>query len=178
MSLAADPAQPLVCRYLWTEEEAWKVSVYHWKKSGRWPPLWVAYLVFGGILVFSVWKLLTHGFEVSSLALFLLTTFLLLLIKYATRWRHRLRFPRRADRDALMEYQVSEEGIAFKAEALSEGRAPWAAVLKVLRVPDGVLVYRREQEMYWLPDEGFPSADAIAEVERLLREKVSRSESL
>jgi len=124
MSLAADPARPLVCRHLWTEQEAWKVSLYHWKKSGRWPPLWLAYLVFGGVLVFSVWKLLTHGFEVSSLVLFLLTAFLLLLIRFATRWLHRLRFPRRPDHDALMEYRVSEEGIAFKAEGLSEGQTP------------------------------------------------------
>ena len=178
MSLAADPAQPLVCRYLWTEEEAWKVSIYHLKQSGRWPPLWLAYLVFGGVLVFSVWKFWTHGFEVSSLVLFLLTTFLLLLVKYATRWRHRLKFPDRPDSNALMEYRVSGEGIAFKAEGLNEGQAPWAAVLKVVRAPDGVLVYRHEEMMYWLPAEGFPSADAIAELDRLLREKVSRSESL
>ena len=169
-------SEPLVCRFLWREEEAWKVSVYHWKKSGRWPPLGLAYLVFGGILVFSVWKLLTHGFEVSSLVLFLLTAFLLLLIKYATRWRHRLKFPDRPDSNALMEYRVSGEGIAFKAEGLNEGQTPWAAVLKVVRVPDGVLVYRHEQMMYWLPDEGFPSADAIAGVDRLLRAKISRYE--
>jgi hypothetical protein len=178
MSLAADPAEPLVCRFLWTEQESWKVSLYHWKKSGRWPFLGLAYLIFGGMIVFSAWNLLKYGFEVSSLVLILLSIFLLLLVTFAARWRHRRKFLRRPDRDALLEYRVSDEGIAFKAEGLGEGQTPWAAVFKVLRVPDGVLVYPHEQVMYWLPDAGFPSADAIAELDRLLREKVSRYDSL
>jgi hypothetical protein len=171
-------AEPLVCRYRWTEQEAWKVARYHWKKGVRWPFRALAYLVLGGILVLSAWSLLTHGFAVSSLVLFLVSIYFILLLRFEARWQHRRKFRRRPDRDALLEYRVSDEGIAFKSEGLGEGQTTWAAVFKVLRVPDGVIVYPHEQVMYWLPHDGFSSAGASVELDRLLRAKVPRYDSL
>lgn len=170
--------EPLVCRYRWTEEEAWKVSRHHWRKTLRWPFRWLAYAVFGAILILSAWSLVTYGFAVSPLVLLLVSIYFLVLLRFEARMRHRRQFHRRPDRDALLEYRLSDEGIAFEAEGLAESQVTWAAVFKALRVPDGTILYPHEQVMFWLPQSGFSSPGAMEALDRLLRAKVPRYSSL
>jgi hypothetical protein len=167
----------LICRNRWSEEEAWKVLSYHRSKALRLFRV-LMNLLFVAFLVFAFWALVTQGNRSSPVLLLVISLYGLFFRQLGARWWHRRRFRLRPDRDALVEYRFSDAGISFAAEGLGEGRATWASVFKVLRVSDGVLIYPNERVMYWIPDRGFTSVDAVGEVDRLLRAKVPRYESL
>ncbi len=170
--------QPWICKYRWTEAEAWKAKRFHWKRNFRWPFRWLAYFVLGGILLLSSWSLLTSGFAVASVVMLVASFYFLVLLPLEARWWHRRRFRLRPDADAQLEYALSGDGISANAEGLAESRSAWAAVFKVLRTQAGFLVYPNEHVMYWLPRDGFSSAGAMEALDSLFRAKVPRYASL
>jgi hypothetical protein len=174
-----DTVDPLwICKYRWTEAEAWKAKRYHGKKNFRWPFRGLAYFVLGGILLISSWSLFTYGFALPSFAMLAFSFYFLFLLRLEARWWHLRRFRIRPDRDALVEYALSDDGISAKAEGLAESRSTWAAVFRVLRTPEGFLVYPNESVMYWLPRDGFAAAGAMEALDSLFRAKVPRYASL
>jgi hypothetical protein len=170
--------QAWICKYRWTEAEAWKAKSYHWKRTFRWPFRWLAYLVLGAALIVSAWSLLTQGFAVPSVAMLVASFYLLVFRPFEARWWHRRRFRLRPDLDSWLEYVVSDEGISSRSEGMGEGSVTWAAVFRALRTPAGFLVYPNESVFYWLPRDGFAADGAMEALDSLFRAKVPRYASL
>ncbi len=61
-----------------------------------------------------------------------------------------------------LEWQASTDAILTKS-ALGHGEALWQAFAKVVRTPEGIMLYPNDQIFHWLPRHGFAS-DAEFEI--------------
>jgi dipeptide/tripeptide permease len=58
------------------------------------------------------------------------------------------------DKDLVVTYELSEDRLVCKSEVASTDLL-WRAIQKVLRTPDGFLVYLTDVQIHWLPMRGF-----------------------
>lgn len=84
--------------------------------------------------------------------------------QFDRRWSVRRQFKKRPDRDIEIEWQASLDKITTQS-ALSKSDIQWQVFTKMLRTPNGIMLYPTDQIYHWLPRRGFASD---AEFERFI----------
>jgi hypothetical protein len=63
-------------------------------------------------------------------------------------------YAKRPDKDLVIAYELSEEGISSKTDVASSNFL-WRTIQRVLRTGDGFLLYLTDTQVQWLPAHGF-----------------------
>lgn len=77
------------------------------------------------------------------------------------------RFRKMPSRDKLCHYSANPDGVEVETEDQAQGFRKWSAYAKVVRTPQGFLLYPTEQIFNWLLNHAFSSmgeADALGEM--------------
>jgi len=81
-------------------------------------------------------------------------------------------YAKKSDRDLVINYQFSEDGLSCKSD-VSSSEMLWRTILSVLRTKDGFLLYLSEIQIHWLPVHGFQNPADVDRFADLARGKVS-----
>ena len=80
-------------------------------------------------------------------------------------------YAKKPDRDLVITYQVSGEGLSCKSDVASSDML-WRVVARVLRTADGFLLYVSDTQVHWLPVGGFQDSADLDRFAALARSKV------
>ena len=86
-------------------------------------------------------------------------------------------YAKRADRDLLVTYELSEEGLTCKNDVASTD-LQWRGVLKAVRTVDGFLLYVSDIQIHWLPARSFRDPADANRFAELLKGKVKDYEEV
>ncbi len=153
--------QPITVRFRPTLQDALEVQSYHRRITSR-PPLRIA-LLFGAYG-------LVQGLG-SSTILIIAGLYYPALRPLERRWQVERAFAKDPDKDAEVEWQISEETLTAKS---SKWRLElvWPAITKAFRAPSGFVLYTSGTP-FWLPRRGFSTEGAFEQSAEIIRAKVS-----
>jgi len=80
-------------------------------------------------------------------------------------------YAKKPDKDLVITYQVSGEGLLCKSEVASSDML-WRVLGTVLRTADGFLLYVSDTQVHWLPVRGFQDPADLDRFAALARSKV------
>ena len=80
-------------------------------------------------------------------------------------------YAKKPDRDMVVTYQISGERLLSKSDVASSDML-WRVVARVLRTPDGFLLYVSDTQVHWLPVRGFQDPADADRFAALARSKV------
>jgi hypothetical protein len=80
-------------------------------------------------------------------------------------------YAKRPDRDMVLNYEMSEEGLSSRNDVASTD-LQWRAIVKAVRTVDGFLLYISDMQIHWLPVRGFQDAADVNRFADLSKRKV------
>jgi YcxB-like protein len=115
----------------------------------------ILFLILGIILLCGValtpQKLRALGF---GLGLVLLGAGILVGVPALLRTAALKAYAKKPDKDLVVAYELSEEGLSCKSDVASSNLL-WRAIPKVQRLAEGFLLYVTDTQVHWLPNHGF-----------------------
>ena len=166
--MAEEQADQVICRYRWTVEELETATRYHWRRKVRAPFRWLFYGMLSAILLLGLVDLWMTGLSIQSAVLIVMPVYFLFLRRLEARWWRRRRFAKRPDRDAMIEYRVSPDGLSSVCEGLGESDNSWRTFSRCARTPEGLLLYLNEEMFIWLPSHGFRAPEEVERCAQLV----------
>jgi hypothetical protein len=165
---------PIVIRFRWTAEELLRASRWNFRHSCRpalratLPVMW-ALLLIAGLLGLRKGSVIPH-----SLALgFLAGALCWLVMRVLRKWFVRRNFSKRPDRDIDIEARAASDSFSIEC-SLSQGTQVWDSFAKVVRAPDGILLYPTNEIFHWFPRSGFASDADFERFATLAENKISK----
>lgn len=119
-------------------------------------------------LAFGISQLVAHGVEFGDVALCVASAALLLVL-----YGLRIKQPQMARPGASVRWEVLADHITIESSGDRENLA-WRSVARILRTPDGFLMWRSNGFELWLPSTAFESAEALNEFARLAQSQVQK----
>lgn len=161
--------QPVVIRFRWTVDDLLQAYRYHFRHRCRPAFRFGLHFLFGVLLIGGILMLTTAGPKGKaplpvSLGFVAVGIYWFAFRSLDRRWSVRRLFNKRPDRDVELEWRVAADKIRTQS-TLGQSEVEWQAFTKVLRTPDGVMLYPNDQIYHWLPRRGFASD---AEFERFV----------
>lgn len=111
--------------------------------------------------------LVTKGFNPLGFFVIILAVLFLLFPLFARRMAIK-HYASRPDRDRMVSWEFSQDGIVSKTE-VSSAKLEWRMLARVLQTKKGFLFYQNEQVFEWVPTHAFRNpadADALADLAR------------
>jgi hypothetical protein len=168
--------QPVVIRFRWTADELLRAYRYHFRH------LYPRALRFAANFIFAlnIWigyclarERASVAYVALGIALMALGVYFFVLRRAERRWMIRRQFSKRPDKDVELEWQITSEQIQSQS-VLGHSQFSWQALSKVVRTPEGVLVYPHGQMFHWLPRHGFASDADFERFIELAKQKIQR----
>jgi len=155
----------LTANFKWTAEEGHRMrrAWLRFTDSGRIHRrnAWIMFACGVAGLCFGVGQLLAHGLQFGGVALSLASA-VLLLVLYALR----IKQPPIARSRADVRWQVLPDHLVIDSSGEQE-TLPWRSIARVVRTPDGFLMWRSNGFEIWLPLTAFASAEALSEFSQM-----------
>lgn len=89
------------------------------------------------------------------------------------KWLVRRHFNQRPDRDIDIEKRVNAEKVWSECK-LGQSEASWEAFSKIVKTPDGVLLYPFNQLFHWVPRSGFSSDSDFEKFVTLAKNRIPK----
>lgn len=139
----------------------------HWRSILRPPVRWLARGMGALILGLCVFSMIAAGPTTTTvvLAVFVLCGF---ASPWEARWRRRRRYRSSPLADARIQVTFSDAHVESKLGDLATSTVGWPLFTKLLRAPDGFLLYTTPLTFVWVPHAAFSRADDRALVNDLL----------
>jgi len=160
--------EEILIRYRWTADEllaGHRANFRHRVRPiFRWGFVFLAAL----FVVASVSKLREGGASPMGLFLLFAALYIPLMFFVVRPWLVRRQFNKRPDRDAEIEFRISQERIHLQTGHGSSD-VTWEGLAKVVQTPKGFLLYPTNEIFHWLPQHGFANQadfDRLAEIAR------------
>jgi hypothetical protein len=158
-----------------TVDEVLRSHRIHTRISTKWWQ-WLGVIVLGIVmLVFLILQIRIAALPTWYVILIVILAFAVLYpgLFYFRRWQMRRAVARNLERmtdgDKVVHYIIDADAVRSRVENLSEGSEKWAIFARVVRTPEGFLLYPTEHTYYWLPNHAFEppeDADALADMAR------------
>ncbi|SRR6266404_5035008 len=165
--------------YRWSEGEMLLLNRIHMRNSAQGRKLTrgfkstgIIFLVMGTIAFCSIGatpeklRALCFGF-----GLVLLGVALLWGMPYLNRTAVLKMYAKKPDKDLVMTYEVSDDGISCKSDVASSEML-WRVIVRGLRAKEGFLLYISDIQTHWLPIHGFQDATDVSRFADLTKAKV------
>jgi hypothetical protein len=78
-------------------------------------------------------------------------------------------FNKRPDANALVEWEISEEGIKTQVAGLASSELQWKLFIEVVETRDGFLFYSHKNIFHWLPFSAFERPEGIDHVRQFAK---------
>lgn len=153
-------AEIVVARYRWTVDELRTAYRNHYRYSSS--SARIVVIVLGAVgLVGSSVLFFTQSVPEDVAIVPIVFGILLALAWFSrsltvSRYSARSQFRRRPDQDIELEWRFGSEEIQTQSE-LGEARFVWSAMIKVVKAPDGLLLYSLPTFFNWIPRHAFAS---------------------
>ncbi len=170
--------QPIIVRYRWTADEAIQARHYHLHHVIR-PIVRVganvlfAFCIVVGVLRLILYPITDKSSLLRALAWLTLGGYWFILRPLVRRWVIRRRFKKEPDRDREIDWEFSEDKIRVST-AHSNSERVWHSYTKVVRTPEGILLYPNEEMYQWLPRSGFANDKEFVRFIELSAGKIPR----
>lgn len=116
--------------------------------------------------------LVTKGFNPLGFFVIIMSVLFLMFPLLARRMALK-HYASRPDRDRLVSWEFSQDGIVSKTE-ISSSKMEWRMLSRVLQTKRGFLLYRNEQVFEWVPAHAFRSPGDIDALAEMARARVKR----
>lgn len=84
-------------------------------------------------------------------------------------------YSQKPDRDMVINYELSEQGVACRSEVASSDLR-WQGIPRVVRTADGFMLYLTDMQVHWLPARSFQNKEEIERFARLAKAKAAQYE--
>ncbi len=174
--------QPVELRYVWTAEELFAATRWHYRQLVRPALRWCIHLLAGLVMILGLLLMLIvlnpivpcdchpAGEIIAAVAIGVGLAWFVLPKPYL-RWCVRREFARFPEQHHAIEFRISRERIAHTTR-VSEGSTTWDAYVKVVESPEGLLLYMTRYLFKWFPRRWFANDGEFEKVARMAREKV------
>jgi hypothetical protein len=89
------------------------------------------------------------------------------------RWRARRQFAMRPDRDCEVEWTIDANEITLQTPQ-SRATSTWQTIMKIVKAPEGFVIYKGPRMFQWLPRHAFASDADYQRFASLARERVTK----
>jgi hypothetical protein len=166
---------PIKASYRWTVDELSTANRLHLrhlprsKKTSR--EMWLLAPI---AIPAGIYSLLTPGSRWLSVLFIIVGASYAAFTALCRRMTHK-HFATRPDRDMMVDWEFYPDRLVAKTEA-SVTKSEWPAIPRVLRTPQGFLLYKGEHLYYWVPTHAFNSTTEIDAFTLLAKSKTQKFE--
>lgn len=162
---------PITVRYIWTADELVKATQLHKRAGFRRGFRLALQVFFAAIALLGVALVLSVDY--AGYALLVGGTLALILSVTSNSWILRWRFNRRPDNQAEITWTIDADQLKNQHD-MGRTEFTWKAIAKVVKTPEGLLMYPNDQLFYWLPRHGFAGSQEFETLAELAKTKVER----
>jgi len=172
-TLAREVEPPIVVRYRLTVDDLVLAAEYHFRHNCRPGFRYALYVLFALMIVAGVVALLRRDGVDLGILFLLGSIYWFAFVPLYRRWNIRRQFLKRPDRDVDVEWHVAGDLISIKC-SLGQSEVKWAAFQKVVRTPQGIMLYQLERSFHCLPRTGFASDAEFERCFALAKRKIPK----
>ncbi len=171
--LAPAVEPPIVVRYRLTVDDLVCAAKYHFRHVCRPGFRFALHVLFAMMIVAGGAAILRRNGVDLGIMLLLGGIFWFAFVPLCRRWTIRRQFLKRPDRDVIVERQVADDMIRSTC-SLGQSEVKWAIFQKVVRTPEGIMLYQLERSFHWLPRTGFASDAEFERCFALAKSKIQK----
>ena len=170
-----DMEPPITVRFLWTANELCLGYHYHFRHICRPTIRFGLHAIFALVLCGGALACMQErGWGlVAPLVAVWVGLYWFFIRGYAFRWAVRRQFAKRPDKNAEIEWQIAADKLTVRS-SLGYSEFSWRALAKVLRTPQGLMLYPFDNLFHWLPRHSFLSDAEFDRAADLARTMVPR----
>jgi YcxB-like protein len=162
---------PVIASFKWTQREFLLLQQVQMRHSPFGRKLRRGTISVGLLsIALGVGIIVVHGLKSAGIA-FLPAGAGLLASPWFLRRANIKHYTQRPDRDMVVNWEFRAEGLRSKTES-SSGEFSWSMITKVLRTPQGFLLYPNDRVFHWVPIHAFQDAEAIERFSQLVKSRV------
>jgi hypothetical protein len=164
---------PIVASFKWSEAEFLSAQQVKRRYSPLLRKVRRRFLASGLIFVAGgVGFLITHGFLSAGIPFLVMGVGLLAWPLFGKRaiLKH---YAQRTERDMMVNWEFRAGGLRCQTEA-SSGEMAWSVIARVLRTPQGFVLYLNDLLSHWVPVHAFRDAQELERFSQLVKSRVER----
>lgn len=168
--------EPVIARFLWTEDEL-QVALRNYYQHAGWRFARLGLICLCGVamlaslVIFATWNVPEDFAVIPVVSGIVLICLLASRGLTVSRYSVRRQFRKRPDQNVDLEWRFGPDEIQTRS-SLGESRFNWSAFVKVIKTPEGLLLYSLTNFFQWLPRHAFESDADFQRVTTWAQQKV------